>query len=97
VPQARLAAGRVLAGHQPDPGRELPAVLEFASVAHGGDDRKSGGGADAADLHQALRGLRQTRSGLDLPVVAADPVTQHAQLLEQIASASLPSFLPLFL
>src|SRR3989441_10054831 len=72
VAEAGLAASGVLTRHQADPGGELPAVLEFACVAYGGDDGQGGGGPDAADLHQALRRLAESGLGFDLPVVADD-------------------------
>src|SRR5882762_4207609 len=72
VPKARLAAGGVLARYEPDPGGELAAVLELPCIAYRRNDRKRGGGADASDLHEALRRLGQARLGFDLPVVAVD-------------------------
>jgi len=77
-------AGGVLTRHQADPGGELPAVFEFACVAHGGDDGQGSGGPDAADLHQALRRLAEFGLGFDLPVVADDTFIEYAQLIEQI-------------
>src|SRR6267378_210611 len=85
VPKARLAAGGVLARYEPDPGGELAAVLELPCIAYRRNDRKRGGGADAADLHQALRRFAESSLGFDFPVVAADAFIEHTQLLEQIA------------
>src|SRR3990172_6707449 len=88
VSEAGFPAGGVLAGSQADPGGELAAVLELPGVAHGGDDGKRRGGPDAADLHQALRRLAEFGLGFDLPVITADALIEHAQLLEQIAACA---------
>src|SRR6266850_2746477 len=88
VPKARLAAGGVLARYEPDPGGELPAVLEFPCIAYRRNDRKRGGGADAADLHEALRRLGQACLGFDLPVVAIDAFIEQAQLIKQISDCA---------
>src|SRR3989442_14401470 len=48
---ARLAAGRMPDGHKPEPSGKLPSDSELPAVAYGGDNRKRGGRANAADLH----------------------------------------------
>lgn len=44
-----LAAGRVLLGHQSEPGGELPSGAERAGVAHGGNQRGRRDEADAGN------------------------------------------------
>lgn len=88
-PKRGLPPSGVLAGSKTDPGGELPAVPELAAVAYRGDNSQCGGRADAANLHQALRRLRQACLGFDLPVVGKNALIEQAQLLEQIADEAL--------
>src|SRR5258708_15144715 len=80
VPKARLAAGGVLARYEPDPGGELAAVLQLPCIAYRRNDRKRGGGADASDLHEALRRLGQPSLGFALPGRAIDAFSNYALL-----------------
>jgi hypothetical protein len=54
VPEPRLAAARVLARDESEPGGELAAVLEVMAIANGGNQGRCSDGSDAkARLHTA--------------------------------------------
>ncbi len=84
VAEAALAAGRVSARHQAEPGGELPAAFEVARIAYGGDYCHGGKRPDTANLHQPLRRLAGTGLGLDLTVVGADALIELHQVRTQI-------------
>lgn len=78
---AFLAAGRVLLGYQPEPGRELSPGTECLSVANRGDQRGGGDEADAGDgLQPPARGIR-AMPGQQLDLDLEDLL---AQVLDQL-------------
>src|SRR5215510_2807846 len=74
-------ATRVLTWDEPEPGCQMPAVLEFGAVPDRGDDGGRRLGPDALDLGDPLTGLRGAEDALDLVVEPVDPVIE---VLEEI-------------
>ncbi len=60
--QSILSARRVLSGHEPEPGRELPARVENGRIRHAGCERRGGNEAHARDSFEPL-----ARSALPMP------------------------------
>ena len=85
VSEALLAAGGVLTRNEPEPGRELAAVLELAHIADARDDGRGGQGADALALLSELGAVVIARVSFDRALVLLHPLIQHTQVLAQIA------------
>ena len=83
VPGPRLAAGRVLPGHQPDPGRQVAPRAKGMGIG----DRSHQGGrnqrADTGDLGQATAHLARAMPGKDASVCVQDLLLDHDQLSAQ--------------
>jgi len=78
--QALDAAGGMLAGHEPEPGGELPAIAEVVPAADCCDDGRSGDGAYAVDLGQPLGALILANESIDLPVVGQHLLMKPGEL-----------------
>ena len=81
--QPRLAAARVLARHQPQPGRELAPAAEGGRV---GDGRRQGAGGhrpDPGDGRQPPAGRAGAVPGQQLPAECRQPRRQLLELLDQ--------------
>jgi hypothetical protein len=79
-----LAAGGVLFRCEPEPGRELAAVLELVCVRDAGNDGRRAGRADATQLLDSLRIVVATSVLFELALVLGDPFVENPQVLEQI-------------
>ena len=84
APQPRLAARAVLAWCQAQPGGELPPAVEVVAVADHGQQTGGGGGAHAAELHQALGSGVLLGHSPDVEVVLGDARVQSGDLTEQV-------------
>src|SRR5260370_36519224 len=76
--QLLLAAGGVLARHDPHPSCELPSLMEGRSVADCRDECGGRDWSDARDGHQPLAGCVFAHSLLDQRIGFVDP---HIQVI----------------
>ena len=84
APQAGLAAGAVLPWHQPQPGGQLPSVVELGRVGNAGDQRGGGDRANAGQAHQAPGGFAVARQVLDLAVVGEHLMVERLDTLVNV-------------
>src|SRR5215510_14363714 len=74
----------MLAWYQPQPGGQLPAILERAGIADGGDQRRRTSGPDPRNGHQPLTlGMRRGQ-GFELLLVIGQLLLQGGKLLNQL-------------
>ena len=81
--QRGLAAARMLARHQAQPGRHLAPAGEVLCVAYAGHQRAGRDRADPRDLLELSAGLVLGVPGLDLEFHLADLQVEHLELIHQ--------------
>ena len=84
--QSRLAAGRVLARYEAQPGREVATPLEALHRRREGLDRHRGDRPDPWHGHKPLHVLILPRSRMDLPLQVSDLPIETFNLLKQKAT-----------
>ena len=83
APEPRLAAGRSLPGHQPEPGGELPPAAEQLGVRHRRAQGHRAQRAEARDHVQSPRPFVLAQRRRDQPVELADLLADRLQSLRQ--------------
>lgn len=79
----RLAAGGVLPGHDAQPGRQLPAVLEVAGIPDRGRHRRGRERAETRNGRQLLAGRVLPMPQLDFGAQLADLAVEFPEVVEQ--------------
>ena len=83
--QAFLPPGGMLARHQPQPGGNLPAVLEGTRIADRGQQGRRRSRAKAGNRHQALTLGRRRGHRFECLLVIGQLLLQHSKRVNELS------------
>ena len=87
--EPRLAAGRVLPWHQPDPGGKFPSGAKVAAIGDAGDQRGRDDGTNAWQRRQPVAAVDGYMSTFAATAVDGEGKTTRLRLRTQIADKAL--------